>query len=1333
MADAKSAKSAPTLTQQTTLQIAQAPAAASKPGTADTIKGNVRSAIETGKEKIRREIQEEDENNPQTPSTSQETQTQQPAEQRAPKVKRQVQPTLDDGATELLGTNPTPSLPTPGVEPGVGTATGTTGSTVATTAATTTGTVAGVSTTTLAASAAAIGGVAAAAGGGGGGGGGTNGGAGVDPTGNRAPAAIGSQFVIGENDVVREKLTARDLDGDSLTFTLGDNAPEGLILDASSGIIEYRAPVALRNALIKNDFSTVSFTYRVSDGKSSSGAATVEIVVVGAETTRLTDGDDVSNNTVAVDPLSIHGLDGNDQMIGGSGSDLLNGGNGNDRLDGGNGLSSQDTLTGGAGSDVFELRPRDVVTTNGAGDLIPVFTRITDFITRQDVLVADIAGTRDNYAEINGRNILDLLNGETTEEEFDMADMNIGEDVRFVLIYDLGGSGDGLLLTLDSLQEPDGLVLLSGLSSASSFDFSDIVARSVPSEAGDQLTGTAANDSISALGGSDTINTGDGNDVVFGDAGHDVVNLGNGDDTLAFDLSPGSQDSANGQAGLDTLTFTNGASGAGATFGNVVVNLGSPADQIIAIDNSAETRVQSGFENIDATGFNGGTRLNARGSDGNNVLLGGQGSDTLIGNGGDDTLIGGAGFNSISGGDGNDLIEIFVGNNPSDVADAGAGSDTLVLNGLTLDVVAFDFGVANGQDQLLSVGFTLDGDLQANFENLDARRLTGFGVDVSRGADAAQRLVGSEQSDTLAGGGGADTLEGGRGADVLLGGDGDDVLRVGSDLNEASPVKDFTPDVVLDGGAGSDTLVVSSTRFFTPANLRNIENIVIDNSRGFIVDVDVSFDMLKGPDKISRVTALKPSEFNTEDNSFLGVTGSNAAEVMDFSTGLTLINALLFVNSGAGADTVVGTSGNDEVFIALNAADIDVADGAAGSDLLFLANEDPGGVVQIDLSRTDGADQILSIAGVAENRIQKNFEYMSAESLLGSNGVDVIGSSEGNLLIGSAQADTINARAGADTIEGFGGLDFINGEDGNDIIEGNGTLIGGAGDDRIEGGGLLVAGAGNDSLTGSAGNDTLIGESGDDVIDGGTGFDSMTGGDGNDRITIEFNGNVVDFANGENGNDTLILSGTASGTVRINLAVTAGNDQITEVGGTAENTRQCHFENIDGSRMNQALEIVGSTAANRLSGGNGNDTIDAGTGSDTLTGGQGDDVLIGGAGADGFVFTAPDGDFVAGGSDTVVDFDSSSDSLLFNAREVSIATGERFRTGRVSSDNIVFNTTGQAEDLDDYFIYQTETGELFFDADGLLAEQSAVRVATLLELPGSTRPPELSTADFILI
>ena len=99
---------------------------------------------------------------------------------------------------------------------------------------------------------------------------------------------------------------------------------------------------------------------------------------------------------------------------------------------------------------------------------------------------------------------------------------------------------------------------------------------------------------------------------------------------------------------------------------------------------------------------------------------------------------------------------------------------------------------------------------------------------------------------------------------------------------------------------------------------------------------------------------------------------------------------------------------------------------------------------------------------------------------------------------------------------------------------------------------------------------------------------------------------------------------------------------------------------------NQVDSFTSSSGADVLLGYGGNDTLVGGVGADKLTGGAGADTLSGGTGADQFIihsqsesmlsFTEASGVFTAQGFDTITDFATGSDKLVFSASLHKVVT-----------------------------------------------------------------------------
>jgi Ca2+-binding RTX toxin-like protein len=217
------------------------------------------------------------------------------------------------------------------------------------------------------------------------------------------------------------------------------------------------------------------------------------------------------------------------------------------------------------------------------------------------------------------------------------------------------------------------------------------------------------------------------------------------------------------------------------------------------------------------------------------------------------------------------------------------------------------------------------------------------------------------------------------------------------------------------------------------------------------------------------------------------------------------------------------------------------------------------------------------------------------------------------------------------------------------------NLTGSTGNDSLTGSwdaNLLIGGSGNDTLTGLDGNDTLIGGISDDVLIGGLGDDSLVGG---------------------SGIDTIVFVGTAR--AKVNLF--SGGPQDTGHG----------FDTIL-----QVENVTGGAGHDRIRGNGQANVLRGGSGNDQLNGDLGNDTLFGGPGRDSFVFATAPG---ATNLDTIGDFDPVYDTIrIDNAVFAGLPNGVLAAAGFAS------NPAGQATTAAHRIVYDTDSGELYFDADG---------------------------------
>jgi Ca2+-binding RTX toxin-like protein len=455
-----------------------------------------------------------------------------------------------------------------------------------------------------------------------------------------------------------------------------------------------------------------------------------------------------------------------------------------------------------------------------------------------------------------------------------------------------------------------------------------------------------------------------------------------------------------------------------------------------------------------------------------------------------------------------------------------------------------------------------------------------------------------------------------------------------------------------------------------------------------------------------------------------GGTGTfDTAGYMDSDVGVTVNLALGFGRFGTAEgdrlvnvddiigsphrDTLIGNDGSNRL---MGEVGDDMLTGGFGADFLF--GGDGGNPPPSPADGNDTAVYSDSPVGVTVNLATGRGFGGTAEGDTFVSIENIAGSFHNDILTGNDVANFLHASNGDDILKGAGGADILHGNGGND------TLKGGGGADVLEGNTGIDTAAYNDSpagvfvslitdtadfgdaegdelfnienLTGSgfhddlwgndganvingmAGNDTLKGFGGDDTLNGEAGVDTMFGALGNDTYLVDNAGDIV-RENGGQGNDTVRAS--------VSYVLTAGADvetlRTTSDAGTAT-------INLTGNANGNV--VIGNIGNNRLGGGGGNDQ------------------LTGGNGQDEFLFdTALN---AATNVDRITDFNVADDTILLDRDIFSSSLG----LGNISAGEFVIGTT--AQDANDRIIYDSSTGALFYDNDGV-GGNAAVRFATL--------------------
>ncbi|KQV56211.1 MULTISPECIES: S-layer family protein [unclassified Caulobacter] len=638
-------------------------------------------------------------------------------------------------------------------------------------------------------------------------------------------------------------------------------------------------------------------------------------------------------------------------------------------------------------------------------------------------------------------------------------------------------------------------VTIAGTTGPDTFDFSGVTLTGIAAITGgngnDVITGGAGADVIRGGGQNDTINGGGGNDIIDGGTENDTLYGGNGDDTFLVGLTAG-VDSFDGGAGYDTIQ---------ASANNAVISY-SGLTGVEAFSSGGFSNVSiAGAANADIMNFSGITftgPISIGGGGGADTLTGTSGADTLKGDAGTDTIYGMDGADVLDGGTENDTLyggngdDVLLASGGEDLYDGGAGFDEVRA---AANNAWINFTSLSGIEKISGGGFTNVGIglLSAGaYANWDFTNIQLQGIAL---------ISGGNQADVILGSNGADTFYGGSGADDLRGGLGDDIFTYTNVMDRYD---------IIDGGAGWDKLIATQANSaIEVASMTGVEEI---SSGGFS---GISFVSSTAANTIDlrnvAVTGAVSFKMNGGDDTFYGTSG---ADVVDGGTGNDVIDTgggddIIQMSFNNGADIVHGGAGYDKIVY-----------GAGGNvnimfnfDGIEEVQGDAGHVALVKIVGTAG-DDAIDMRGV----VLKDIQYIT-----GDYGNDTIHGSYGaDFIMGDRGFDTIYGEAGDDKIwfTAYGDTDVIDGGSGYDtlIAWNDGVIIGFSAITSVEAisaeghtnvGIAFTDGADNFDLTNIAvtgvayidlknGNDIFVGSTGADRIIGNLGSDHMTGGAGAD-------------------------------------------------------------------------------------------------------------------------------------------------------------------------------------------------------------------------------------------
>ncbi len=358
----------------------------------------------------------------------------------------------------------------------------------------------------------------------------------------------------------------------------------------------------------------------------------------------------------------IKGYAGNDLILGNNGSDTLDGGAGNDTLIGGAGA---DSMVGGTGNDTYVVdNLGDTVTElDGEGtDTIQLALSsnvyvpyvLADFVENLTFtgtgpialfgngLANTITGSAGNDF-INGGAGADTMIGGAGSDTYYVD--NIGDVVTEAAN---GGTGDYVYSYLTTYTLGANVEHLG-------WDFINVGATS----SNLTFTGNALQNYIFTSDGNDTITGLGGVDTLYGGHGSDLYIM-----TLAADHTA-AEINDDGASGTDEVRFTSTTAGTLTLYAGdigietVVIGTGTGASAITTGTTANNVNAALVTNALSITGNNGKNTLTGTAYE--DTLIGNAGNDMLIGGGGNDRLIGGVGADSLTGGLGSDTFVFIAG------------------------------------------------------------------------------------------------------------------------------------------------------------------------------------------------------------------------------------------------------------------------------------------------------------------------------------------------------------------------------------------------------------------------------------------------------------------------------------------------------------------------------------------------------------------------------------------------------------------------------------------------------------------------------------------------
>jgi Ca2+-binding RTX toxin-like protein len=855
--------------------------------------------------------------------------------------------------------------------------------------------------------------------------------------------------------------------GDTLTSLVvgvnadaADTSPQTIVVNASTGAGADSVYIVSGDTL-----STLSVNLGLGSDTVIAGIGD-DVILVSATGATSADSDYIN---AGAGNDSIETGNGNDTIITGSGNDTAIAGAGSDSVFAGASGATRGTsyINLGSGNDTLTANADslgDFVTLGGGMDSV-VLGSGSDW-----VIVGSDGDTDGVYLDLGGgANYASLEAGADTVIGGSGADTVFGGNGANVVA--LGGGNDGYTggAGADSVSGGSGndtISLLAGndtvfgeagndsITSGEGADYVDggdgndtIDLRALVSTAADSNTGIggAGDDSIvggfgknSLLGGTgaDIIIGGDDADSIVPGEDWDTVTSGGGNDTVVFlsgneltSSATGRTDIVDGGSGFDYLklvasstgdTYTPQSLGAVTNFEAVIVDDSSATDlNTVKLDTYLLLTGTSGLASPRYAVEFTGQQLAYLDLSGVGVQASAVALDVTLG-----SSIAGATVSDV----GNNAVKVTVtaGDSiSSDLMFLGGSDDTLSLTGFTMSSGAFDADSVSAGTLLIAGDSTKTYAVTwANSFNTQDMviSVTGAGADStafvwnSDGADsvgitlvghltAGDTITTGDDNDSIVARGGLNSITSGAGNDFISGGDSVDVISFGA--GQKSVYSFGGSDIITSSGADTAAVFIW---------LGDGGDSVSATSKTGIVTIDLG----TGADTVRTGSGA--------DVIFAQV-GDTDGDVVASGAGndsVVLLSGNDNVDLGLGKDTLIAVAGNDVVVVTGDSLGRDWIELGAGNDIFTNAAESTSGSY-IDLGT--GLDTVLiggSSMSTGGDSVFATASDTMADVVSTGGGADYISLGDG--------ADSIMSGSGNDTIYAGGGADSVYPGEGVDLV-----------------------------------------------------------------------------------------------------------------------------------------------------------------------------------------------------------------------------------------------------------------------------------------------------------